>query len=102
MVASLVATVARITLLVAAKEFVTTNEVASAAKLTEPAGLSIVCAPVVPPAVIVLSRFSVVKVADPPLIFTAFAFCAAIVPASDMLAKVCVPVWFALALSAAW
>lgn len=37
-------------------EFVTTREVAAAAKLTEPAILLMVCSPVVPPAVFVLSN----------------------------------------------
>lgn len=42
--------------LVVQNEFVTTRLVAAAAKLTVPDGLSIVAAPVVPPAVIVVSK----------------------------------------------
>ena len=48
MVASLVATVATITLAVVTRELVTTSDEAAAAKLTEPTVLLIVCAPVVP------------------------------------------------------
>ena len=56
MVASSVATVATITLAVVTRELVTTSELAAAAKFTEPTVLLIVCAPVVPSAVTVLSR----------------------------------------------
>jgi hypothetical protein len=56
MVASSVATVATITLAVVTRELVTTSELAAAAKFTEPTVLLIVCAPVVPVAVTVLSR----------------------------------------------
>jgi hypothetical protein len=43
----------RITLEVVQSELVTTREVAAAAKFTDPDALLIVCAPVVPPAVMV-------------------------------------------------
>jgi hypothetical protein len=48
MVVSLVATVQTTTEFVDTRALVTTSEVADAAKLTEPIGLLIVCAPVVP------------------------------------------------------
>ena len=54
MVESLVATVAMTTLLAVTRSQVTTSEVAAAAKFTRPEVLLIVCAPVVPPAVMVL------------------------------------------------
>ena len=54
MLVSLVPTVQMITLDVVTKELVTTSDVAPAAKLTLPDDLLIVCAPVVPVAVMVL------------------------------------------------
>ena len=55
MVVSFVPTVAMMMELVVTRESVTTRDVAAAAKFTVPAFLLIVCAPVVPPAVTVLS-----------------------------------------------
>ena len=52
-VASFVRTVANTIELVVQRELVTTSEIAPAAKLTVPLGRSIVCAPVVPAAVLV-------------------------------------------------
>lgn len=49
-------------LLVVTRLFVTTNELAHAAKLTVPAGLFIVCAQTVKAGVIVLSAVTVIKV----------------------------------------
>lgn len=55
-VASFVAMVQWITLDVVQSEFVTTRDVAAAAKFTDPLVLLIVCAPVVPPAVMVFGN----------------------------------------------
>lgn len=52
-VVSLVATVSMITLFTVTSELVTTSELAAAAKLTDPLGLLMVCAPVVAAAVMV-------------------------------------------------
>ena len=49
-------------------EFVTTSDVAAAAKFTDPLALSIVCAPVVPPAVMVFVKTKLPALVNPKIL----------------------------------